>query len=234
LRDDAERTGAPGQVRRPGREAGQGRTSRGRDGDYLRCDIPNRSTAAAAGPYVAPGHHLTTDPGARTSIEAAGRAAMDDPSSSSTWWLSADRTWRRGTPPPGWWQASDRRWHPPAATMPITGVTPTPVAAPEPSHQARVVAAHHQPNAVTASTRHPQGTTQARPSRLWARLTAQIRRSSRPLAAPAPPPTRAIGPSHRDQWLLPGVGADRTEWPLVPDNGLAEASTGPKHAKKRS
>jgi hypothetical protein len=159
---------------------------------------------------------------------------MDDPSSSSTWWLSADRTWRRGTPPPGWWQASDRRWHPPAATMPITGVTPTPVAAPEPSHQARVVAAHHQPNAVTASTRHPQGTTQARPSRLWARLTAQIRRSSRPLAAPAPPPTRAIGPSHRDQWLLPGVGADRTEWPLVPDNGLAEASTGPKHAKKRS
>lgn len=159
---------------------------------------------------------------------------MDDPSSSSTWWLSADRTWRYGTPPPGWWQASDRRWHPPAATMPITGVTPTPVVAPEPSHQARVVAAYRQPNAVTASTRHPQGTTRARPSRLWARVTAQIRRGSRPLAASAPPPTRARGPSHRDRWLSPGIGADGTEWPLLPDDGLAEASTGPKHAKKRS
>ena len=179
-------------------------------------------------------HHLITDPGARTPTETAGRAAMDDPNSSSTWWLSADRTWRHGTPPPGWWQASDRRWHPPAATMPITGVTPMFVAAPEPGHQARVVAAHHQPNAVTASTRHPEGTTRARPSRLWARLTAQIRRSSRPLAASALRPTRATGPSRRDQRLLPGIGADGTEWPVVPDNGLADASTGPKHAKKRS
>jgi hypothetical protein len=159
---------------------------------------------------------------------------MDDPSSSSTWWLSADRTWRCGTPPAGWWQASDRRWHPPAPTMPITGVTPMPVAAPEPGNQDRVVAAHHQPNAVTANTRRPQGTTRARPSRLWARLSAPIRRSSRPLAASAPPPTRARGLSHRDHWLLPGIGADGTERPLVPDNGLADASAGPKHAKKRS
>jgi hypothetical protein len=38
---------------------------------------------------------------------------MDE--SGSSWWFSADRKWRRGTPPPGWRQASDRRWHPPAA-----------------------------------------------------------------------------------------------------------------------
>lgn len=157
---------------------------------------------------------------------------MNDPNSSSTWWLSADRTWQHGTPPPGWWQAPDRRWHPPKDTAPDTSDTPTPVAAPEPSHQTRLVAADHHPDAVTANTRHPQDTEQSRPRRLWGRMTAPIRPSPRPLP-PAPPATRAKNPSHRDQWVWPGIEADGTDQPPVPNPRLADAPPRAKHAKKR-
>jgi hypothetical protein len=41
-----------------------------------------------------------------------------------SWWLGADRTWHRGTPPTGWRQGGDGRWHAPDHTtdeLPIVG-----------------------------------------------------------------------------------------------------------------
>jgi hypothetical protein len=54
----------------------------------------------------------------------------------SSWWLGADRLWRKGRPPSGWHQTRDGLWHPPstAATrlkVETTGST-EPTAVPEP------------------------------------------------------------------------------------------------------
>jgi hypothetical protein len=156
---------------------------------------------------------------------------MDDPTSSSTWWLSADRNWHHGTPPPGWWQAHDRRWHPPTDTMPITSVAAVAVAAPAPSHHAHQLAAHDQPNAVTAGSQHPQGTNRNPASPVWERLASRIRRNSTPPAPSAFLPARAPDRSHRDQWT--GTGTDGPQQPGIPDTG-STAARGAKHAKQRS
>ena len=44
-----------------------------------------------------------------------------------SWWLGADRTWHRGTPPSGWRQGGDGRWHAPDHTtdeLPVVGGGP--------------------------------------------------------------------------------------------------------------
>lgn len=46
--------------------------------------------------------------------------------SQTGWWLSADRTWRRGQPPGGWWQAANRRWYPPEDETPDHAISTQP------------------------------------------------------------------------------------------------------------
>jgi hypothetical protein len=46
--------------------------------------------------------------------------------SGSTWWLGADRLWRKGQPPSGWHQTRDGLWHPPSTAAPNLKADATP------------------------------------------------------------------------------------------------------------